>query len=561
MEPLDAPAVAHLLHEIGQRLEISGEAPFKARAYYAAAESLMRLGEPLEDVVARGDLRKISGVGEAIAEKIVKLRRTGTHRTLDHLRELMPATVLEMLDIPGLGPKKVGLLYNTLKVKSVEELEAACKDGRVKDCKGLGGALQEKVLAALQAMQATHDQFRLDDGTSRLVVAANAVALLHPLWGRVVPAGDCRRGCEIVRDLCLVAEGGAEDTHTIENIRVVVSEERHYGLALLFATGSAAHLDLLTRFASDKGFVLTPQTLRDPNGTVVPCPDEQDIYAALGLPFIEPELREGKPLISGQNEIELAVAGKLPALLNVKHLRGVLHCHSTFSDGMDSLETMAKRVRDLGYEYFGIADHSKSAFYARGLKREQVLDQHARIDELNSLQRSGFRIFKGIESDILQDGALDYDDDLLRQFDFVVASVHSRFALGREEQTRRVIRAVENPHTTILGHPTGRLLLQRPPLEIDMEAVLEACAARGVAVEINAHPQRLDLDWRLHQRALELGCTLSINPDAHSRNDIEMMHWGVCIARKSGVPRGRVLNCKGGDELATYFARRKARNV
>jgi DNA polymerase (family 10) len=281
------------------------------------------------------------------------------------------------------------------------------------------------------------------------------------------------------------------------------------------------------------------------------CEEEAEVYAALGLAFIEPELREGR------NEIELAAAGRLPKLVTAEDLRGLLHSHTDLSDGSQSLPTMAEATKRRGYAYFGVADHSQSAGYAGGLSLEEIEAQHAEADKLNARTTGKFRIFKGIESDILADGSLDYPDDILARFDFVVASVHSRFRLDEATQTARIIRAVTNPHTTILGHMTGRMLLRRPGYEVDIDAILTACAAHGVCVEINANPHRLDLDWRWHGRALELGCMMSINPDAHSTAELDLTRWGVLMARKGGVPKERVLNCMTLPEITRYFEERK----
>jgi DNA polymerase (family X) len=279
---------------------------------------------------------------------------------------------------------------------------------------------------------------------------------------------------------------------------------------------------------------------------------EQEIYAALGLPFIEPELREG------EDEIIRARTHALTQLVTDKDLRGILHAHTDLSDGVDTLETMAKATRERGYEYFGVADHSKSAHYAGGLSIAEVAEQHRIIDRLNKRYGDDFHILKGIESDILPDGSLDYPNEVLAQFDFVVASVHSRFKLDRATQTDRIIRAVENPFTTILGHMTGRQLLRRPGYEVDIDKILAACSAHGVAVEINANPWRLDLDWRWHRRALELGCMMSINPDAHSTQEIGLTHWGIEVARKGGVPPERVLNAFTLQQLTQHLKKRKA---
>jgi DNA polymerase (family X) len=282
---------------------------------------------------------------------------------------------------------------------------------------------------------------------------------------------------------------------------------------------------------------------------------EEAIYGELGLPFIEPELREGR------GEIELALAGRLPRLVKDEDIRGLLHAHTDLSDGVNTLEEMADAVRQRGYDYFGIADHSRSAHYAGGLSLEEVAQQHRAIDQLNRSGGNHFRVFKGVESDILPDGSLDYSDDVLSRFDFVIASVHSRFRLDRETQTERILRAVRNPHTTILGHPTGRQLLRRPGYEVEIERILAACGEYGVAVEINGNPWRLDLDWRWHQRALQLGCMLSINPDAHSIDEIQLMHWGVEMARKGGVPKDCALNCLNRSKIEEHFRRRASRQL
>jgi DNA polymerase (family 10) len=279
--------------------------------------------------------------------------------------------------------------------------------------------------------------------------------------------------------------------------------------------------------------------------------DEAQIYSALGLPFIDPELREGR------GEVELALKGKLPKLVTDKDLRGILHCHTDASDGTETLETMAKATRQRGFEYFGVADHSKSAHYAGGLSEEEIAQQHRDADRLNKRFGKDFRILKGIESDILADGSLDYPDDVLERFDFVVASIHGQFKLDRKAQTQRLLRAISDPHTTIIGHMTGRQLQRRPGYEIDVEKVLRACAKHDVVVEINAHPWRLDLDWRWHRAALEFGCMMSINPDAHSIPELDHMHWGVEMARKGGVPADRVLNAMALPEITRYLRQKR----
>ncbi|MBQ0818984.1 DNA polymerase/3'-5' exonuclease PolX, partial [Microvirga sp. HBU67558] len=550
---LDAPAVARLLVEIGQRLVLAGENSYKARAYTRAAEGLLLLREPLEEVIAAGRLKEIPGVGAALSETIQRLHRDSTTLRLEALRAEVPAGVLELLAIPGLRPQKVLDLYRKLGITSVDELEAAGRQDRLKATKGFGPAFQDKVLANIEFMRRSSGQRLIHRAGEHLSTLEANLRRSHPELTRIVPAGDFRRGTELVSDLALVAEtparSGIEIVDLSEGARVWLADPPHYGVALVLATGSSEHIDELRSLAERRGLRLNRQGLYR-GQHLVDCVDEKDVYAALNLPFIEPELREGR------GEIALAVARRLPHLVADQDIRGLLHCHTDFSDGSNTLEEMAEATRARSYEYFGVADHSKTASYAGGLSVERVAIQHELADELNRRYQGRFQILKGIESDILEDGSLDYPDAVLARFDFVVASVHSRFRLDAKTQTERIIRAVSNPFTTILGHMTGRLLRRREGYQIDVEKILEACARHGVAVEINAHPSRLDLDWRWHQRALELGCMFSINPDAHSVDELDLTAWGVLMARKGGIPPHRVLNCLGRHELVGYLTRR-----
>lgn len=553
---LDAQAVAKLLVEIGQRLVLAGENPYKARAYTRAAQSLLTLTIPLAEAIAQGRLREIPGVGAAIADTIAKLHANGTLPKLETMRAEAPASMLEMLRIPGVAPAKLMQAYRQLGAATVAELEAACRADRLKAEKGLGASLQAKILQGIALMRQAKGRRLIHQAADTLSAARANLARSHPELGRVTEAGDYRRGCELVSELALVAEvpegKGTRVSRLNEEIELWLTEQRRYGPALLFATGNAAHLAALQRIAEERGLKLDRDGLRR-GKRLLPCPSEAEVYAALDLAFIEPELREGR------GEIELAAAGRLPTLVGEADLRGLLHCHTDFSDGGNTLHEMAEATRRRGYSYFGVADHSRSAGYAGGLSLDAVDTQQALADELNARYRGRFRIFKGIESDILEDGSLDYPDEVLGRFDFIVASVHSRFRLDRKAQTERIIRAVENPHTTILGHMTGRLLLRREGYEVDIEAILQACARHGVAVEINANPHRLDVDWRWHARALELGCSLSINPDAHSTDELDLTRWGVAMARKGGVPKERILNALDKDALGRFFEERKER--
>ncbi len=556
MASLDASAVANLLVEFGQRLELSGDNPYRAGAYYKAAESLRGLTVSLHEVIAKRHLRDIPGVGPAIAERIAALHESGTHPTLEDMRRQVPTRVLDMLRIPGLRPQQVLQIHDKLGIETLAELENACAQNILKDRKGFGSALQDKIVQGLGMMRRSQGQRLIHRAAVLLERAAAGLRRARPDLQRIVPSGDLRRSCEVVADLSLVAEAtesptGEQPTQLAQEVALHVSQPALYGVTLLLATGSLTHVRQLQEFAKTRGLTLDENGLRRAR-RLIPCRDEVDVYAALGLPFIEPELREG------QGEIELAAAGRLPKLVEADDLCGLLHNHTERSDGSHSLKTMAEATRRRGYAYFGVAEHSKSAGYAGGLSVEEIEAQSAEIEALNARYAGKFRIFKGIESDILEDGSLDYPDEVLGRFDYVVASVHSRFRLSDEAQTARIIRAAANPHTTILGHMTGRMLLRRPGYEVDVDAVLQACAQHGVAVEINCNPHRLDLDWRWHRRALELGCMMSINPDAHSTAELDLTQWGVRMARKGGIPKERVLNSQSLAEIARTFETRRA---
>ncbi|WFU74081.1 DNA polymerase/3'-5' exonuclease PolX [Bradyrhizobium sp. CB2312] len=551
----DTQTVAKLLREYAHRTSLRGGNPYRAKAYSRAADSLAALAIPLHVVIEEGRLTEIPGVGDAIADIITRLHRTGSHPSLEKLRKDVPAGVLEMLTVPGLRPDKVLRLYNDLGIASLAELEAAAKDDRIKKAKGLGTALQTKILQNLAIAKSGEGHLHVHRAAALLAHAKDSIRKARPELRRVTIAGDFRRGCELVGDLAIVAEAAKPDktsTPSADGLQIHLSDRKHFGASLLFATGSAAHVEQLQALAAEKGMRLEPDGLH--KGRTLIAGEEAEIYRALGLPFIDPELREGR------GEIEAALKGKLPKLVTDQDLRGILHCHTDASDGTETLETMAKATRQRGFEYFGVADHSKSAHYAGGLSVEEIAQQHREADRLNKRFGKDFRILKGIESDILADGSLDYDDDVLERFDFVVASIHGRFKLDRKAQTQRLLRAISDPHTTIIGHMTGRQLQRRPGYEIDVEKVLRACAKHDVVVEINAHPWRLDLDWRWHQAALDFGCMLSINPDAHSIAELDHMHWGVVMARKGGVPADRILNAMTLAEITRYL-RQKRRSL
>jgi DNA polymerase (family X) len=546
--------IAGLLRELSQRTALRGGSPYRAKAFARAADNLLALSVPIDHLIAEDRLQEIPGVGDAIASIIKRISATGSYPALENMRKEIPEGVLEMLTIPGLRPDKVLKLHKTLSINSLVELEEAAKAGRLRAVRGLGAALETKILQGIDVRRNSEGQRHLHRAEELLRSAESHLRSSRLDIMRVTPAGAFRRGCELVGELSLVVElpDLADTPCKISHgnqLTVYLTDARRYGITLLLATGSSAHIDQLKLLARSKGLVLDEKGLRR-GRPIVGSQNEQEIYRALELPFIPPELREGS------GEITRAQAGALPALMSDSDIRGVLHAHTDLSDGVDTLEAMAEATRARGYQYFGVADHSRSAHYAGGLSIDEIGTQHAEIDRLNRKQSGRFRILKGIESDILPDGSLDYPDEVLASFDFVVASVHSRFRLDRQAQTDRIIQAVMNPRTTILGHMTGRQLLRRPGYDVDIPRVLAACARHSVAVEINANPWRLDLDWRWHQTALDLGCMMSINPDAHSTREIDLMHWGVEMARKGGVPKGRVLNCLSLARLETYLAAR-----
>ncbi len=556
MAKLNAAQIANLLREIGDRMVFAGENPFRARAYRRAADNLALTTVPIDRLIAEDILTEIPGIGDALARLIVHLHETGSDPRLERMRSEVPAGFLEMLRIPGLRPDRIRKLHDVLGISSIDELQDAARSDRLKTTKGFGPAFQTKVLQGIELSRRSGGK-HIHRTAAALEYAAVELKKRRPDLSIISPAGEFRRGCELVRELSLVAVTSRDrardrEISAAEGMTVHITTKARYGIALLLATGSENHIAALRALAAQRGWTLDANGLRD-GKKVLASAAETEIYARLDLPFIAPELRE-----TGA-EVELARKGRLPELVNAGDIRGVLHAHTDQSDGVDTLEDMAKAAQENGYSYLGLTDHSQTASYAGGLQPAEVLAQQREVERLNRKRGAGFRVFKGIESDILADGSLDYSDDILQRFDLIIASVHSRFRMNSAEQTARIVRAIENPRTTILGHMTGRLLLRRPGYDLDMEAILRACARHGVAIEINANPWRLDMDWRWCTRALELGCMFSINPDAHSTEEIKNIRWGVLMARKGAVPRERVLNCLSRADFEKYLQERRKR--
>jgi DNA polymerase (family 10) len=584
---MDKEKVAEVLLEIAQLLELQGENPFKSRAYSSAARAIQSHPGDLAELVRDGRLGEIPGLGDALRAKVTELVTTGRLQYHEKLRASFPAGLLELFDIPGLGPKKIKLLHGTLGIDSIDALEAACHAGSIATIPTLGAKTQQNILDGIALRRQFSGQHRYGD----VYAAAEAVhdALRsHPAVLRVSLAGSFRRGKEVLKDLDLVASsadpaavmeafialpgvqrvinhGDTKSSVLLEgglqcDLRVV--DDATFPYALHHFTGSKEHNVALRQRAIARGMKLSewglfPRTAddddshenpRDPAGRI-PCRTEGELFAALGLDEIPPELRENL------GEIEAADEHALPRLIEWTELRGTFHNHTIASDGHATLEQMAEAARSLGLEYLGIADHSKSSVQANGLDEDRLAQQVAAIRELNRVSEDGFRLFAGSEVDILKDGTLDFDDATLATLDYVVASVHSAFTLDEAAMTRRIIRAVEHPRVTMLGHLTGRLLLDRPPYAVNVQQVIEACAATGTWIELNANPWRLDMDWRWWRIARDLGVKCVINPDAHRATDLGYLRLGVNIARKGWLRRQDVVNTCSVREITRLLAR------
>lgn len=550
-----------------QLMELHDENPFKIRAIEGTASALDALSFPVAEV-ERAGLPDRTGLSKTAAAKVAELLDTGTFSELQRLLEITPPGVVELMNIKGIGPKKVRALWRELGVESPEALREAAENDQVSKLKGFGKKTQDAILEALEF--AGQSKGKLLYPQAENLAEALAELLRETLnTDQVAVAGELRRRLETVETVRLVAAAdNPAPVHALLNASAgLLPEPRRSGPWAWrgTATDSGVGVEVLLvkpeNFATEvflnsaaEGHLDEPlaqsATLRQ-LARREKFDQEEKLYERAGLQFIVPELREGL------GEIGLAAEQKLPHLLEDADLRGSLHNHSTYSDGNHTLREMATWLRDHGYEYLGICDHSQAAHYANGLSVERVRQQHQEIDKLNA-ELAPFRIFKGIESDILSDGALDYPAEVLASFDFIVASIHSNLKMDEQKATNRLLRAIENPYCTMLGHPTGRLLLRRQGYPINYKAVIDACAKHQVIIEINANPWRLDLDWRWVRYALDQGVQLSINPDAHHTDGYADMRYGVLMGRKGHLTKEMTFNAKSRDEVAAYFEQRKA---
>lgn len=557
---MENKAISRKLKLLGQLMELQDENPFKVKSILNAALKVDKLPFSLANHPT-AEIDQIDGIGKSISAKIIQLLETGTLKELEALLAQTPHGIVEMLGIKGIGPKKIAIIWHELQIETVGELFYACNENRLIEAKGFGLKTQNDIKELILFKMAADGRFLYahTEGVVKKLFADLSVWLnqfdQEALLGI---GGQFRRCCEIIDEvplligtnhLDLICEnlGGFKalpfeqsDDHYSAlaagglKIKLYLIDRLGFYTEWFALTGNEAHVNEVMRLAGSRNYE-----------------SEEAIYAAAGLTYIEPELREGL------NEIELAAKNALPHLITYNDLKGSLHNHSTWSDGVHSLEEMALFCKDiLKLEYLGICDHSKTAVYAKGLSEERVRAQQLEIEMLNA-KLAPFKIFKGIESDILYDGSLDYSDEILSTFDFVVASIHSPLKMEEEKATSRLIKAIENPYTTILGHPTGRLLLSRAGYAIDYKKVIDACATNGVVIEINANPLRLDLDWRWHRYASDRGVLLSVNPDAHRKEGFSDMYYGILAARKGGLTAKQCLNSFTLTEINNYFEQKK----
>ncbi len=570
--------IAEIFSSIGDIMDILGENRFKVLAYRRAAENIMSLGQDLRSFWRAGTLQEIPGIGQAIAEKIDELLTTGRLDFYERLQEQVPAGVVSLLQIPDVGPKTAKLLWEELGVQSVAELEAAARTGRLRTLRGLGARSEAKILAGIEILNRRSDRISL--GTA-WPVAADLLEGLRTTCSEaqeVAVAGSLRRMRATIGDIDLLAASEAPAAvmrafvalpavaevilsgptktsvrlHNGLQADLRVLEPDRWGTALQYFSGSQAHNVRLRELAVKQGLSLSEYSFKREDGGEILCRDEAQVYETLGLPWIPPELRED------QGEIQAALAGELPDLVEREAIRGDLHVHTDWSDGTSTLAEMAEAARELGYEYLVISDHSQSLGIARGLTAERQREQRAEIDALNE-RWNDFRLLQGCELEIKADGNLDLPDDVLARLDLVVASLHTSQRQDREQITRRMLNAVTNPYVDVIGHPSGRILGQREESAVDLDAVIDAAATTGTALEVNSTPSRLDLDDVHVRRAIRLGVKIAINSDAHHPDGLDNLAYGVATARRGWATAAEILNTMTLDELLAWKGARRAR--
>lgn len=571
----DKRAAARVLDEIARLLELSEPNPFKARAFERAARALESSGEDLDRLVREDRLLSVAGIGRGIGPVVAEIVTTGRSAYLEELRLQYPPGIFEMMRVPGLGLKKIGILYSTLGVASLADLEEAARAGHVAGLKGFGGRAQAAILEGIDKARDRRSLFLLPVGLEVAEAVRGQLAAVPGIADAEI-TGSVRRRMEMVRNVNIAvaaADAGAAmtlvrkralldqivtaDASTLRGlsrdgmeVQLHFADPRDFGTAVLRTTGSEAFVDAIIERLGRNGYEIRERRLHH-NGRHVSARSERALFEKAGIPFVEPELRENGDELKRKKRVKLVE----PA-----DLRGTFHIHTTFSDGRNSVPEMLAAARDRGFEYAGLSDHSKAAFYARGLTEDDLVRQHAAI-AANGAAVAPMRVFRGTEADILNDGAIDYGHATLQRFDFVVASVHSRFGMSHDEMTERLLRALDDPFVTFLGHLTGRLLLSRDGYGFDFDRVFDRAAERGVIVEINGNPRRLELDWRRIRQAVDRGVVLSIHPDAHSTNEMAYVVSGTWVARKGGLSARQIFNARPLDEVAEYLKARRGRAI
>jgi len=578
---MDKKDIVEVLERIGTMMEIKGENPFKVRAYFSGARTLQTMEEDLGEVIEKGRLGDIPGIGKALTEKIETLHTTGELEFYDKLVASVPSGLMDLLDIPGLGGKKIKVLHEKLQVDSIESLTQVCQDGKVAELKGFGEKTQEKILSGIknrEAYAARHLWWKAREVADQILPGLQSL----PQVERVEAAGSLRRGMETVGDLDflvassepapimdwftgmdgiaeITAHGDTKSSIRFEggmqaDLRVVPNEQ--FFFALHHFTGSKDHNVRMRQKALSIGLSLSEWGLRPEDEKAsgrkagpIEAQSEMDIFEALGLQYVPPALREG------MGEVEAAERNELPELLELSDLKGCFHNHTTASDGRNTLEEMAEEADRRGWEYLGISDHSKASFQANGLDEERLARQVEAIHELNQSGRFRVHLFAGCEVDVLSGGKLDFEDEVLDTLDYVVASVHAGLTQDEETMTARFIKAIEHPRVTMVGHLSGRLLLRREASKMDVNRIIDAAVAHGTLLELNANPMRLDLDWRHWKRAAEKGMLCCINPDAHALHHFDYQLAGVNTARKGWLTAEQVLNTKPLAEVKDFLSR------
>lgn len=557
----DKYELARLLAEIAQFLELGGENTFKIRAYQNAARTMEQFDGNLADPDIEIRLTGLKGIGPALREIIREYIATGRISYYEELKSSLPPVLFELMALPGLGAKKAGALHAQLGIQSLGELEYACRENRLVSLAGFGSKTQERILQGIEYMKKFQGQFILGDAWPVADLIVEYIKL-QPGVERADIVGSIRRGLEVVSSIdivvaCSAPAGLLAGIKNMQGIDQVIGDEDgkyvfrlvnglictlyivgadEYGTALVYHTGSSGYVEKLAEQARQQGFLFSASGVKTAAGGQIAIQDEQALYSLLHLQYAEPECREEEDRL-------IPLGSEKLLLVSLSDIRGVFHVHTSYSDGAASLADMAGAARQRGWAYLGIADHSRTAVYAHGLSLETIKAQRREIEKLNAKQ-AGFTILAGIESDILPDGSLDYPDEILAEFDFVVASVHSAFRQSEADMTRRIVKAVQNRYVTMLGHPTGRLLLGRKGYAVNLTEVIRAAAHSGTILEINASPHRLDLDWRWCRLAKEQGILFAINPDAHGVNEFNYMRYGVAVARKAGLTAEDIVNAR-----------------